>query len=549
MKMNFPYLVWAGLVLGAVLAGGCRTVSPGPMAVLPVPQKLEETGGAFRLKAGTAIVTDVASRDTADYLAQRLRRSTGYSIPVRVEDAGQVAAGTIRLKLEAAVLGAEGYRLTATRRSVAIEGADAAGVFYGVQTLLELLPPEIFSAKVTEAAWVVPAVRIEDQPRFPWRGLLLDVARHFFTKEEVKRYIDLMALEKLNRLQLHLTDDQGWRVPIAKHPRLISVGAWRKDIGFGLDPKSSTAYGPDGRYGGFYTPEDIRELVAYAQARFVTIVPEIEMPGHAGAALSAMPQLGCSGAGYPTEAGPGAFAGFFCPGNEATYAFIQDVLGEVMDLFPGKYIHIGGDEVAKDNWKKCEKCQALIKREGLKNEQELQSYFIRRVENMVNARGRDMVGWSEIREGGLAQNAVLMDWIGGALESASTGHDVVQSPTTHCYFDYYQSQDPNQEPRGIGGFIPLDKVYSFEPMPAKLAPELQHHILGVQGNLWTEYIASLKHVEYMVYPRACALAEVGWSSAADRNWEDFKRRLQVHLQRLDQLGVNYRKGIPEPMSR
>jgi hexosaminidase len=373
---------------------------------------------------------------------------------------------------------------------------------------------------------------------------MLDVARHFFTKDEVKQLLDALALHKVNMLHLHLTDDQGWRIEIKKYPRLTQIGAWRKDAGFGLDPKASTAYGPDGRYGGYYTQADIRELVAYARGRHITLVPEIEMPGHSSAALSAYPELSCNGGPYTPNAEGGIFAGVYCAGQEETFGFLQDVLAEVIALFPGQYIHIGGDEVRKDNWKKCARCQARIQEEGLKNEHELQSYFIRRIEKFINARGRTLIGWSEIREGGLAQNAVVMDWIGGAVEAASAGHDVVMSPTKFCYLDYFQSTNHATEPPAIGGYLPLSTVYAFEPLPAKLDPQCQAHILGAQGNLWTEYVPNFKHAQYMIFPRLCALAEVTWSPQAARNWDDFTRRLRTQFRRFDQLGVNCRKGVP-----
>jgi hexosaminidase len=412
-----------------------------------------------------------------------------------------------------------------------------------------LLPPEVFAAKpATNINWQVPCVQIEDQPRFKWRGLLLDVARHFFTKQEVKQLLDEMAMQKINTLQMHLTDDQGWRIEIKKYPRLTEIGAWRKDAGFGLDPKASMTYGPDGRYGGYYTQDDIREIVAYARGRHITVVPEIEMPGHASAALSAFPELSCNGGPYTPNAQGGVFAGVYCAGKDETFEFLQNVLVEVRQLFPCAYIHIGGDEVRKDNWKKCPRCQARIKQEGLKSEHELQSYFIRRIEKSINAQGRTLIGWSEIREGGLAQNAVVMDWIGGAVEAASAGHDVIMSPTGYCYLDYYQSTNHVTEPKAIGGYLPLSKVYAFEPLPAKLDPQYRSHILGAQGNLWTEYIPNFKQAQYMVFPRLSALAEVTWSAQAARNWEDFTRRLQTQFQRFDQLGVNCRKGTPERIS-
>jgi hexosaminidase len=383
-------------------------------------------------------------------------------------------------------------------------------------------------------------VKITDVPRFPWRGLMLDVSRHFYTKQEVEKLLDVMALHKLNTFHWHLVDDNGWRIEIKKYPRLTSVGAWRGGVGFGLPTNSTTAYGPDGRYGGFYTQKDIREVVAYARRLHITIVPEIEMPGHSLAALTAYPELGSGPGPVEIPLQGGVNPGIFSPAKPEAFVFLQNVLTEVFQLFPCKYIHIGGDEVPKGPWKHDAACQALMKREGLKNEDELQSWFTRRMEKFINARGKTLIGWSEILQGGLAQNAAVMDWIGGGREAASAGHDVVMSPTANCYFDYYQSRDHSTEPRAIGGFLPLQKVYALEPVPAGLAPEFEKHILGAQGNLWTEYVPNLMHAEYMIFPRLSALAEVAWSPKDARNFEDFKRRLKTDERRLDQLGVNYR---------
>ena len=371
---------------------------------------------------------------------------------------------------------------------------------------------------------------------------MLDVSRHFFTKEEVEQLLDAMALHKINTFHWHLVDDQGWRIEIKKYPKLTQVGAWRDGIGNGLDPKASTAYGPDGRYGGFYTQDDIREVVKYAAARHITIVPEIEMPGHATAALAAYPQFSCTGGPFkvPAEGGGGVFN----PANDGTFKFLDDVLTEVFQLFPGKYVHMGGDEVRKDTWKHSPDCQALMKREGLKNEDELQSWFTRRIEKFVSAHGRTMIGWSEIIRGGLAQNAAVMDWIGGAQEATGAGHDVVMTPTAYCYFDYYQSTNRATEPKSApwGDPVTLRKVYAFEPMPADLPSRLQSHVLGAQGNLWTEFVPNLHRAEDMIFPRLTALAEVDWSPRPARNFDDFSRRLQVQFERFDQLGVNYRRG-------
>jgi len=535
------------LALGSLFS--TRASGAATPALIPLPQKITYGEGTFEMRPDTRIVVDKASRETGEYLAERLRRSTGYPFKVQVvADASpeKSALGAIFLTTRdaSATLGVEGYQLHAGKDSVTIHAPNQAGMFYGAQTLLQLLPLEICAGKpVQGVVWQVPAVEIEDQPRFQWRGLMLDVARHFFNKAQVEQLLDEMAMHKLNRFHWHLVDDQGWRIEIKKYPRLTQVGAWRDGIGFGLDPKASIAYGLDGRYGGFYTQKDIREIVAYAAARHITVVPEIEMPGHSAAALASYPQYSCDGGPYKTDVG--SRMGEYCAGNDETFEFLNNVLAEVMTLFPGKYIHIGGDEVGKANWANCPKCQARMAKEGLKDTRELQSYFIRRIESFINARGRSLVGWSEIREGGLAKNATVMDWIGGAVEAASDGHDVVMSPTTYCYLDHYQSTNQSGEPRAIGDYLPLSRVYSFEPIPEKLQPADQSHILGAQGNLWTEYVPSFKHAQYMIFPRMCAMAEVTWSPAAARDWTGFTQRLAVHEKRLGEMQINYRKGMDE----
>jgi len=545
--------VWMGLA-GALVAVGSLLVvrawagGSSTFKLVPLPRRVWPGRGQFILGSQMRMMVDPAAHQEGELLASRLRAATGFELPLEVRATDAAAEGQIVLTLRKAkaTLAPEGYELTVKPDSVLIRAPATAGLFYGAQTLLQLFPAEIFSSQaVTNVGWSAACGDIEDQPRFAWRGLLLDVARHFFTKAEVKTVLDAMALHKLNTLQLHLTDDQGWRIEIKKYPRLTEVGAWRKSIGFDLDPKSSTAYGPDGRYGGFYTQDDIRELVAYASARHITLVPEIEMPGHASAALAAYPELSCPGGPYSTDMSAGVFAGVYCPGKEETFRFLADVLEEVGKLFPGKYIHIGGDEVNKENWRKCARCQARMKAEGLKTEHELQSYFVRRIEQILNGQGKRLIGWSEIREGGLAPDATVMDWIGGAVEAAEAGHDVVMTPTSHCYLDYYQSRDRSKEPPTIGAYLPLERVYEFEPIPAQLPQQYRSHILGAQGNLWTEYIPSLKHAQYMLFPRLCALAEVAWSPPDSRNWEDFKVRLEEHCRRLDQLEINYRRGFSE----
>jgi len=379
----------------------------------------------------------------------------------------------------------------------------------------------------------LPQVHIVDKPRFRWRGVHLDSSRHFFPKEWVKRLIDLAAYYKLNTFHWHLTDDQGWRLEIKKYPRLTEVGAWRRETMEDGEP-----------YGGFYTQEEVKEIVDYARRRFITIVPEVEMPGHCLAALAAYPELSCTGGPFKVGTEWGVMNDVFCAGSEETFAFLENVLAEVIELFPGEFIHIGGDEVPKLRWKNCLRCQARIKAEGLKDESELQSYFIKRIEAFLNSRGRRLIGWDEILEGGLAPRATVMSWRGvtGGIEAARSGHDVVMTPTSHCYFDYYQGRV--DEPKAIGGFLPVDKVYSYEPIPAGLKPEEAAHILGAQANLWTEYIATPEHAEYMLFPRLWALAEVVWSPK-EKNWADFENRLRAHYDRLALRGVNYRVPPPE----
>ena len=533
----------------AVLSLAATALAVNEPALIPQPQHLTRLEGSFKLAPEMPIYSDAAGAETARMLAGKLRQSTGWRFTVSDNSApDEKNSGGILLTTSGADagLGDEGYELVATTNRVVIRARTPAGLFYGAVTLVQLLPPEICSQGAApqgrEIAWEIPCVKISDAPRFPWRGLMLDVSRHFFTKNEVKQMLNAMALHKLNTFHWHLVDDNGWRIEIKKYPKLTSVGAWRGGVGFGLETNSTTAYGLDGRYGGFYTQDDIREVVVYAQRLHITIVPEIEMPGHSLAALAAYPELGSGPGPFEIPLKGGVNPGIFSPAKSEAFEFLQNVLLEVFELFPCKYIHIGGDEVPKGPWKNDAACQALMKRENLKNEEELQSWFTRRMEKFINAQGKTLLGWSEILQGGLAQNAAVMDWIGGALEAASQGHDVVMSPTANCYFDYYQSRDHTTEPHAIGGFLPLQKVYSLEPVPAKLAPEFHKHILGAQGNVWTEYIANLKHVQYMAFPRLAALAEVTWSPKDARNYDDFLRRLKTDEQRLDQMGVNYRKS-------
>jgi hexosaminidase len=538
MKHTIQKIIPVVLSLLICAAAGAQNSTP----VIPAPVKVESRDGVFLLQSNSRIIADAGLKDTAKLLAARLRPATGFRLKI-TSGKTKMAAGDIVLMTNDAVasLGAEGYELSVTTNGVAIRAPSSAGIFYGAQSLLQLLPPEIFSSKpVKEMAWTIPCVEISDSPRFVWRGFMLDVSRHFFTETEVEKVLDLMALYKLNTFHWHLTDDQGWRIQIKKYPKLTSVGAWRKAIGFGLASNSATAYDKQGRYGGFYTQKQIREVVAYAAARHITIVPEIEMPGHSIAALAAYPQFSCTGGPFTTDRDGGVYDGIYNVSDEATYVFLGNILKEVSGLFPARFIHIGGDEVPKKVWHNSPSCQALMKREGLKNERELQSYFTARIEKLVNADGKRIIGWSEIREGGLTPSAALMDWIGGGAESASSGHDVVMTPTKYCYFDHYQSTNQMAEPKAIGGFLPLERVYQFEPLPQNLAPEFRAQVLGGQANLWTEYVPNLRQVEYMMFPRLDALSEVDWSPKSAHDWENFKARAGFNEKRLDELGVNYR---------
>ena len=539
MRRGIHKKIIIALVAATGFVAGAEISTP----IIPAPVKVEAGKGAFQLNAASRILADAELKGSAHLLAARLRPATGYAL--KIKSAGkQITAADILLTTNGAdvALGAEGYELSVTTNGVVLRAPTPAGIFFGTQSLLQLLPPEIFSpTRVTNGDWRIPCLRIEDQPRFAWRGFMLDVSRHFFTKAEVEQVLDLMALYKLNTFHWHLVDDQGWRIQIKKYPKLTGIGGWRDGIGFGLASNAATAYDPHGRYGGFYTQRDIRDVVAYAAARHIAIVPEIEMPGHSSAALAAYPEYLCPGvkiASLPMSSG--VSAGVYCAGNDAAFAFLGNILEEVAELFPGKYIHIGGDEVNKKNWENCPKCQARIKTENMKDQRELQAWFIRRIEKIVGADGKKLIGWSEIREGGLAPSAALMDWIGGGAESAASGHEVVMTPTKFCYFDHYQSTNRAAEPKAIGAYLPLQRVYQFEPMPEKLAPEFQGKVLGGQANLWTEYIPNFRQVEYMMFPRLGALSEADWSPKEARDWDNFRTRAALNEKRLDALGVNYR---------
>ncbi len=499
-------------------------------ALIPRPALIRKAADAYRISDSTAIGATRELGGIAEKLRAELSASTGFAIPIRT-------SGEIELVLDPSLRTPAAYTLDSSSRGVRIAGS-AEGVFYGTRTLLQMLPPDVFRrAPVVGADWIVPGAHIEDEPRFEWRGLLLDVCRHFMPKEFVLKLIDLMALHKLNRLHLHLTDDQGWRIEIKKYPRLTEVGSKRPDSMLTYDPPTFTGE----PHSGFYTQDDLREIVAYAGERFVCVVPEIEMPGHAQAAIAAYRKLGNTGEKLPVRTWWGISDNVFNT-ETSTLRFLQDVLDEVMEIFPSPFIHVGGDECPKKQWKESPRAQARMRKEGLKDEEELQSWFVRQMDSYLESKGRRLIGWDEILEGGLAPGATVMSWRGerGGIAAANAGHDVVMCPSPYVYFDYYQSRNRAKEPHAIGGYIPLSKVYDYDPLPKALSETGKRHILGAQGQLWTEYIPGPKHVEYMAFPRACALAEVVWSPAEGKDWRDFERRLRPHLERLAILDVGFR---------
>jgi hexosaminidase len=545
-------LVLTGAQCGDAREEAAGDVGPGrgaqqSVAMIPQPARLTRGDGEFVIDASTVVWTDHASARAGRQLAAYLAPATGSTLQVRT--VGALPARGIVLRRNSSLasrLGREGYKLDVRPDRIVAEAAEPAGLFYAVQTIRQLLPPEIFrSSRVPGVRWALPAVSVEDVPRFQWRGAHLDVARHFMPKEFVKKYIELLALHKMNSFHWHLTEDQGWRIEIKKYPRLTEVGAWRKETLVGRrNREDSTKNVYDGkRHGGFYTQDDVREVVTFAAERFVNVVPEIEMPGHAQAAIAAYPWLG----NYPerqlevwTRWG---VSENILNAEPRTISFMQDVLSEVLTLFPSTFIHVGGDEAVKTQWHSSPRAQARIRELGLKNEEELQSWFIRQMDAFLTARGRRLVGWDEILEGGLAPGATVMSWRGvqGGIAAARAGHDVIMAPTTYTYLDYYQSPDRDNEPLAIGGLLPLDSVYSFEPVPAELEPQYATHVLGAQGQLWSEYLPTPRQVEYMAFPRMTALAEVVWSPRDRKDFADFRRRLEVHVKRLDGMQVNYRK--------
>lgn len=511
----------------------CSSALYSQVNIIPRPAevKMPKIAGQFVITKNTPIVLDGSGlENAASFLNDYLQQVYGFSLKVTSKN----APGGIHLnyeKMQYPIAGA--YVMQVKKDQVYIAGDNETGTFYGVQSLLQLLPVE------KGTALKIPFVNIKDYPRFQYRGLHLDVGRHFFPVDYIKKYIDYIALHKMNYFHWHLTEDQGWRIEIKKYPKLTEVGGFRNGTIIGRYPGK----GNDSiRYGGFYTQDEVKEIVAYAAKRYIEVIPEIEMPGHASAALAAYPYLGCTGGPYKVQETWGVFNDVFCAGNDSVFNFLQDVLDEVIPLFPAKYVHIGGDECPKESWKQCPKCQRRIKEHGLKDEHELQSYFIQRMEKYINGKGKTIIGWDEILEGGLAPNALVMSWRGekGGIEAAKQNHDVIMTPGSHVYLDH--SQTKNEDSVTIGGYTTVQKIYSYEPVPKELTAAEAKHVLGAQGNVWTEYMKNTKKVEYMIFPRASALSEVLWSPKEQRNWADFEKRLQKQFKRYDLWGANYSKA-------
>ena len=531
----------AGVCLSA-----CATHDP-KISIVPYPNHLEPGHGTFAVK-GEGVVCDSRAdertqRAVAEFAAQ-LAKTSGGENPVTV--ANELPASGIRFVLDQ-TLPEEGYRLDVTPKGVEVRASRFPGFFYAVQSLRQMLPAAVYGTEPAPGEeWVLPCVSIEDAPRFVYRGMHLDVARHFFSVEEVKRYLDVMAIHKLNRFHWHLTDDQGWRIEIKKYPKLTEVGSVRSRTLIGRDPGGEydeNCKFDETPYGGYYTQDEIRDIVDYAAKRFITVIPEIEFPGHAVGALASYPWLGCTGEQYEVRQTWDIDDRVFCIGKETTFEFIEGVLEEVVGLFPSEYIHIGGDECPTVMWEKCPHCKARMKAEGLRRPRQLQNYATARGEKFLNARGRRLIGWDEILEGDVTPTATIMSWRGakGGIEAARQGNHAIMAPTTNCYLDYYQTRDTAREPLAIGGYLPVEKVYELDPYE-QLTPAEQVCILGVQANLWTEYIATWPHAEYMLLPRLSALAEVGWS--LDRkDYAGYLHRVRRLARIYDACGYNYARHI------
>ena len=520
-----------------------KTYTEKDIHIIPKPAELKLEKGSFEFTKETHfVVSNDSQKELAIILVNKFKNVAGWNLKFLEKTTSNnfIAFHTNDNLIE------EAYELEVTKNSITITASSNAGFIYGLETISQLLPPSIESKElVSDVEWVIPTVQIKDAPRFKYRGLMLDVSRHFFNKEYIKKTIDGLAMHKMNVLHLHLVDDQGWRIEIKKYPKLTEVGAWRVDQEdkHWIDRRTVSPE-EKGTYGGFLTQDELKEIVKYAQSKNVEIIPEIEMPAHVTCAIASYPFLSCfekpvgvpSGSVWP-------ITDIYCAGKETTFEFLENVLAEVIDIFPSKYIHIGGDEATKTNWKTCPHCQKRMKNEGLTEVEELQSYFVKRIEKFINSNGKKLIGWDEILEGGLAPEATVMSWRGvkGGLEAAAQGHDVIMTPGTHCYFDHYQGPQ-EEEPVAIGGFTPLSKVYQFDPVVESMTSEEAAHVLGGQANLWSEYIPTESHSEYMIFPRLAALSETLWSPKSIRNWDDFTNRIHTMFERYTYQGRNYAKS-------
>ena len=543
------------LIVAAGLFLSVMVFSQTPVALIPQPVSLAQGTGSFVFPAQLNIISGQQEevRKIADRLAETIRNGSNHQVSVKEGTASSDKSIFISIATDK-TFPKEGYRLSVTTNGVILTASEPAGIFYGMQTLLQLLPPKN-NAGVKRETWSLPVLTIEDHPRFGWRGLMLDVSRHFFTKEQVKDFIDEMAAYKYNILHWHLTDDQGWRIEIKSLPKLTEVGAWRVEKTGTFGTFSAPEPHEPRNYGGFYTQDDIREVVQYAKERYINILPEIDVPGHSLAAVAAYPELSCTPGKYAPSSGDrfmiwppsGHFYGkidnSLCPANEKVYEFMEKVFSEVAQLFPFDYIHMGGDETARNFWQKSTQIKALMKKEKLKDLDEVQSYFVNRMEKIINSKGKKMIGWDEILQGGLAPNAAVMSWRGmkGGIEAAKMGHEVVMSPTDFAYLDYMQGDVILEPP--VYSSLRLKKAYQFEPLPEGVNPEL---IKGGQANLWTEQIYNVRHRQYMLWPRAFAIAEALWSPKEKRNWNTFVPRVEQHFLRFDEAGIKYSPSMYDP---
>jgi len=545
-KINLKRILLTGIILlGLDITLFAQTNNQYP--IIPKPVQLTPQAGHFTFKASTKIVLgnrDPELKISVDYLKDLIKESTGITLPY-VRSTG---TNTVTFSLNPSFSNEEGYHMTITSSRINVKAKTSRGIFYAIQTLRQLMPPDI-EDKIADIETIrIPAAEIIDTPRFLYRGVMLDVARHFFSIDFLKKYIDALAFYKINTFHLHLTDDQGWRVEIKKYPLLQKISAWRKETLVGYRTDTPKVF--DGiPHGGYYTQAQLKELVRYAQDRAITIIPEIDIPGHSQAVLAAYPELGCIDSAYEVSTQWGVHKDVLCP-TEATFTFLQNVFTELMAIFPSKYIHIGGDEVPKDRWKACAFCQELIKKEGLKDEEGLQSYVIRRMEKFLNAHGRYIIGWDEILQGGIAPNAVIMSWHGekGGVEAAQASHEVIMTPSSTLYFNaYHTARGRAAEPLSNGGsyFLPLQKIYDYNPVPGSLTEGQRQYIWGPQGCLWTEYVRSDSRAETLSFPRVSALAEIGWTPLAQKDYGDFVDRLNVNVGHLRRMDIDFSQFYQE----